>query len=71
MKSNEEVSEKEAEKYAKEINAMFFIISSKTGEGINNMMEMITNKLLDEIKQEEEERIKLENTLVPSSNSFY
>ena len=44
---------------------MFFIISSKTGDGINKMMDVITEHFWNEIKKEEEDRIKLEDTLVP------
>lgn len=69
---DEEVKEKEARDYAKEINAEFFLTSAKSGDGIDNMFEKLVNlfiekkmpELLEQIKKEEKEKkqkIKIKN----------
>jgi GTP cyclohydrolase I len=54
----EEVPEREAKSFAKEINAIYQLISAKNRTGIDELFENIGKKFLDIILSQEEEKYK-------------
>ena len=54
----EEVPEKEAKSFAKEINAIYQLISAKNRTGIDELFENIGKKFLDIILRPKEEKYK-------------
>ena len=58
----EEVPEEEAKSFAKEINAIYQLISSKNGTGIDELFENIGKKFLGiNLRQDEEKNIEIED----------
>jgi len=54
----EEVPEKEAKAFAKEINAIYQLVSAKNGTGIDELFENIGKQFLDIILSQEDEKYK-------------
>ena len=57
----EAVTEEEGEKFAKEKNAEFMLVSAKTGDNITNLFNVLVNKYLDPSFQEQIEPIIQKN----------
>ena len=68
----EEIPEEEAKKFADEINAIFMLISAKTGNNINLLFEKLIDKFLEKKFQKHLEEIggKFKETIILNKNDI-